>query len=250
MRPDLLTFDCYGTLIDWDRGIAGAVRASCPEAASVPDEALLDSFYAIQDDLKTSEYRPYRRLLTEVTLELALRRGWTIDEDDAARVPASIPDWVPFDDTNEALARLVKAGFRLGILSNIDDDLLAGTLRHFEVDFDLLVTAQSLRSYKPARAHFDRALEEVGGESGRLLHLAQSLFHDVRPATGLGLGVVWVNRGDEPRPADVEPLAVASDLSGAVDWVLARYGVPKPAGPDPTSHAPSLTRGPDLTVRE
>jgi 2-haloalkanoic acid dehalogenase type II len=224
MRPDLLTFDCYGTLIDWNRGIAGAVRAACPEAAGLSNEALLGSFYAIQDGLKTSEYRPYRQLLTEVTLELARRNGWTISQESARQVPASIPDWTPFDDTNEALARLASAGFRLGILSNIDDDLLSGTLRHFDVAFDLLVTAQSLRSYKPARAHFDRALEEVGGERDRLLHLAQSLFHDVRPATQLGLDVVWVNRASEPHPADVEPLVVTPDLSSAVDWVLGRSG--------------------------
>lgn len=225
MRPALLTFDCYGTLIDWDRGIAGAVRMACPGAAMLSDDALLGSFYAIQDDLKTSEYRPYRQLLTEVTLELARRNGWEISEESARGVPASIPDWTPFHDTNEALVRLAAAGFRLGILSNIDDDLLSGTLRHFHVRFDLLVTAQSLQSYKPARAHFDRALEEVGGERGGMLHLAQSLFHDVRPATKLGLDVVWVNRAGEPPPTDIEPAAVTPDLSSAVDWVLERYGV-------------------------
>jgi 2-haloalkanoic acid dehalogenase type II len=158
MRPHLLTFDCYGTLIDWDRGIAGAVRRACPESASLSDAELLGSFYAIQDDLKTSAYRPYRQLLTEVTLELARRNEWEISEERAESVPASIPGWTTFDDTNESLVRLTAAGFHLGILSNIDDDLLSGTLRHFDVAFDLLVTAQSLRSYKPAKAHFDRAL--------------------------------------------------------------------------------------------
>jgi 2-haloalkanoic acid dehalogenase type II len=225
MRPHLLTFDCYGTLIDWDRGVAGAVRTACPDSASFSDDELLGSFYAIQDDLKTSAYRPYRQLLTEVTLELARRNQWEISEERAGLVPASIPGWTPFDDTNESLVRLTSAGFRLGILSNIDDDLLSGTLEHFDVAFDLLVTAQSLESYKPARAHFDRALEEVGDERSGMLHLAQSLFHDVRPATKLGLDVVWVNRAGEPHPADVEPTAITPDLASAVDWVLDRYGI-------------------------
>ena len=225
MRPGLLTFDCYGTLIDWNRGIAGAVRDACPEARSIPDDALLDSFYTIQDDLKTSEYRPYRQLLTEVTLELAGRGGWEVTEKRAGGVPASIPEWRPFEDTNASLVRLARAGFRLGILSNIDDDLLAGTLRHFDVDFDLLVTAQSLRSYKPASAHFDRALEEVGGDKRGMLHLAQSLFHDVRPAGQLGIDVVWVNRGGEATPEDVAPAAVTPDLASAVDWLLERCGL-------------------------
>jgi 2-haloalkanoic acid dehalogenase type II len=224
MRPGLLTFDCYGTLIDWNRGIAGAVRDACPEARSISNDALLRSFYAIQDDLKTSEYRPYRQLLTEVTLELARRGGWEVTEKSAGGVPASIPEWRPFEDTNASLVRLAEAGFRLGILSNIDDDLLAGTLRHFDVDFDLLVTAQSQRSYKPASAHFDRALEEVGGDQRRMLHLAQSLFHDVRPAGRLGIDVVWVNRGGEPQPEDVEPATATPDLAAAVDWVLERHG--------------------------
>jgi 2-haloalkanoic acid dehalogenase type II len=223
MRPSLLTFDCYGTLIDWNRGIASAVREACPQTKSVTDEALLGSFYTIQDDLKTSEYRPYRQLLTEVTLELARRRGWDVSAERAAGVPASIPEWTPFPDTNDSLERLAGAGFRLGILSNIDDDLLAGTLRHFGVDFDLLVTAQSLKSYKPASPHFDRALEEVGGDRRGMLHLAQSLFHDVRPAGQMGIDVVWVNRGGEALPEDVAPAAVTPDLASAVDWVLDRH---------------------------
>ncbi len=223
-RPELLTFDCYGTLIDWNRGIAGAVRAACPGSAELPDEALLAAFYEIQDGLKTAEYRPYRRLLTEVTLELARRRGWETTLERAGGVPASIPAWLPFPDTARSLERLAGAGFRLGILSNIDDDLLAGTLEHFPVRFDLLVTAESLRSYKPATPHFERALAEVGGERGKLLHLAQSLFHDVRPATRLGIDVVWVNREREPVPDDVAPAAVTPDLEGAVDWVLEHRG--------------------------
>ena len=131
----------------------------------------------------------------------------------------SIPGWSPFPDTNGALERLASQGYRLGILSNIDNDLLAGTLRHFDVSFDLLVTAQSLESYKPAPRHFETALTKVGGDPGRMLHMAQSLFHDVRTATRLGIPVVWVNRMSESRPSDVQPAAEVADVEGAVDWL-------------------------------
>lgn len=221
-RPELLTFDCYGTLIDWEEGILTALRAACPDARSAADRELLSDFHALQNERKTSAYRSYRRLLTEVTLALAGRRGWDVDEERAGRVPASIPEWRPFPDTGPALERLADAGFRLGILSNIDDDLLAGTLERLPVEFDVLVTAEKVRSYKPAPAHFEQALARVAGDRSRLLHVAQSLFHDVRPAPEHGIPVVWVNRRREPLPVDLRPAAVVPDLAEAAGWILDR----------------------------
>lgn len=233
--PRFLTFDCYGTLIDWDAGILSAFRSACPASESVDPGTLLAEFHAIQNELKTDAYRPYRRLLAEAAVELARRRDWDLTADDARRIPASIPDWKPFPDTNAALARLHAAGIRLGILSNIDDDLLDGTLAHFDVSFECLVTAERLASYKPAPAHFEAGRrwverEREDGDSGLpgpspgrspvWFHVAQSLFHDIEPATALGLSTVWVNRRDEVRSPGAWPVHIASDLDGAVDWLL------------------------------
>lgn len=216
----LLTFDCYGTLIDWEGGILAALRAAYAEAAAVEDELLLGKFHAAQNRLKTSEYRPYRQLLTETAMEVARANGWGASEELAAGVPASIPSWQPFPDTNPALSRLADGGVTLGILSNIDDDLLTGTLKHFNVEFGLLGTAQRLRSYKPAAPHFERGREWAAGFD-RWLHVAQSLFHDVVPATSLGVSVLWVNRRGEPRPDDADPVHIAPDLAAAAAWLLA-----------------------------
>ena len=215
----LLTFDCYGTLIDWEAGILAALRAAYPEAAAVEDEALLGEFHAAQNRLKTSDYRPYRQLVAETAAEVARSNGWDPSLERAAAVPASIPSWEPFPDTNPALSRLARAGVTFGILSNIDDDLLAGTLRHFDVEFALLATAQRIRSYKPASPHFERGREWATGFN-RWLHVAQSLFHDVVPATSLGVPVLWVNRKGERRPEDADPVRIAPDLAAAAAWLL------------------------------
>jgi len=219
----LLTFDCYGTLIDWETGILRALREAWPESAALDDRALLDEFHEIQNRLKTDAYRRYRALLTEVSVAVAREHGWDDSEARAATIPASIPEWRPFDDTNSALGRLRDAGATLGILSNIDDDLLAGTLRRFDVAFDRLGTAERLHSYKPATPHFELGLawarEDADGEAG-WLHIAQSLFHDIEPATRLGLRAVWVNRRGEELPTSARPLHTAHDLAAAVDWIL------------------------------
>ncbi|MCY3701016.1 MAG: haloacid dehalogenase [Gemmatimonadetes bacterium] len=218
-RGTLLTFDCYGTLIDWEGGILAALRTAYPEAEPVEDERLLGEFHAAQNRLKTSEYRPYRQLLTETSVEVARANGWDTADELGAGVPASIPSWRPFPDTNPALSRLSAAEVTLGILSNIDDDLLAGTLKHFEVEFGLLGTAQRLRSYKPAAPHFERG-RAWAADFDRWLHVAQSLFHDVVPATSLGVPVLWVNRKSESRPDDADPVHIAPDLAAAAAWLL------------------------------
>lgn len=215
----LLTFDCYGTLIDWESGILAGIRAAYPPAADVSNEALLGQFHSVQNKLKTSQYRPYRDLLTEVAATVAETHGWAGGRERAAMIPASIPSWLPFDDTNDALRRLDAAGVSVGILSNIDNDLLTETLKRFEIGFALLGTAQNLQSYKPAEPHFSRG-REWAGEYEAWVHVAQSLFHDVVPATALGIPTVWVNRKSEPTPDDAKPIHIASDLASAAEWLL------------------------------
>jgi FMN phosphatase YigB (HAD superfamily) len=140
-------------------------------------------------------------------------------DDDTARFFASrLPEWPPFADTNPALERLYAAGYRLGILSNVDDDLLEATIRHFTAPIDLIVTAQQVGSYKPATGHFIAARERIGGL--RWLHAAQSHFHDVVPAVQMGLPVAWINRKHEPLPPDgPAPLVDVPDLLAFAAWL-------------------------------
>ena len=232
-RPDLITFDCYGTLIDWNGGIVAALGAEAERQGRPADpEAILAAYHAAEPRVQADEYRSYREVLTLLEAEVAEELGWDPPVM-TGYLPASLADWRPFDDTNRALQRLASAGFRLGILSNIDDDLLAASRRHLDVTFDLLVTAEQVRSYKPAPAHFERALEAVGGVRGKLLHMAQSYFHDVRPARDLDIETVWVDRLDEQAPPGGPlPSAEVPDLDDAADWIVGRFGggVAPPAG--------------------
>jgi 2-haloacid dehalogenase/putative hydrolase of the HAD superfamily len=190
---DVITFDCYGTLIDWEAGISDAFR----EAAAA-DRVKLDPAVALQamserePEVQAAQYRTYREVLTVTAMDVAARLGWSVSRERAAFLPDSLPRWKPFPDTNAALERLTRAGYELGILSNVDDDLLAGTRRHLTVSFPLLVTAQQVRSYKPAPGHFTTARERIGGR--RWLHAAQSYFHDITPAVAQRVPVAWINR--------------------------------------------------------
>jgi 2-haloacid dehalogenase/putative hydrolase of the HAD superfamily len=203
-RPyDVVTFDCYGTLIDWDGGIAGAFAKAVAETGGRLDpHQVFDSYEKIEASVEAERYRSYRDVLTESTRRVARQLGWALPEARAGFLAESLPFWIPFTDTNAALERLFRAGYQLGILSNVDDDLLAGTRKHFTVPFDLIVTAQQVGSYKPADGHFVAARERIGGR--RWLHAAQSHFHDVTPARRQGVPTAWINRKrlvrGEPRP--------------------------------------------------
>ena len=215
----LLTFDCYGTLIDWEAGILSALQDAYPLAREVDEETLLQDFHSSQNAIKSSEYRKYRQLLMEVSMHVAKQNGWDQRIDRAEIVPKSIPTWLPFPDTNVALNQLADAGVTLGILSNIDNDLLAGTLEHFHVSFPFIATAEDLLSYKPASAHFVRG-REWATEHQTWIHVAQSLFHDVEPASEMGIPVVWVNRKAEVLPSTAHPMHVVSNLAKFVEWFL------------------------------
>jgi 2-haloalkanoic acid dehalogenase type II len=217
---DFVTFDCYGTLIDWEKGITKAFAAKA-SALGLPvprREEILAAYHAVEPEIEAGPFRPYREILALTAARVAARLGWKIAEKDAGFLAESLPSWKPFPDTNPALARLPKAGIRLGILSNVDEDLLAGTRRHLDVSFDLVVTAEGVRSYKPGHAHFTAARAALG-PGARWLHAAQSYFHDVVPAKALGIPVAWINRKSERAaaagPADRE----LPDLSALADWL-------------------------------
>ena len=193
-RFQALTFDCYGTLIDWESGILSALRPVLSRhGIETTDDEVLAAYAASEERAEGGAYRPYREVLREVMLAVGDRFGFTPAAEERDRLAASIEGWPPFPDTIEAL-RLLKRRYRLAILSNIDDDLFTATARRLEVPFDEVITASQVRSYKPRPAHFETALERLGLQRDRLLHVAQSLFHDIAPAHRLGLSTVWVNR--------------------------------------------------------
>jgi 2-haloalkanoic acid dehalogenase type II len=217
-RPfDVITFDCYGTLIDWEAGIEKAfAAAAASDGATLDRTTLLEAYAEVEAAVEGERYRSYRAVLTETARRVAVRFGWPLSERRASFLADSLADWQPFADTNPALTRLAAAGYRLGILSNVDDDLLAGTLRHFAVTFDLLVTAEQARSYKPAPGHFHAARRWMGGR--RWLHVAQSLFHDVNPAGSLGIPVAWINRKGE-RESGGRAVREFRTLLELADWL-------------------------------
>ncbi len=209
-RTTALTFDCYGTLIDWETGLRRAFREILGLTDNARLQAVFDAYLAAEARIEAGSYQPYRRIVALAVGEVAAGLNVPCTTAAAEDVADSVGDWPAFADTGEALTRLA-ARFRLGILSNVDRDLLARTLRQFPVTFDFLATAADVKSYKPAQAHF-RAGRNFVGETG--LHVAQSLYHDGVPARRLGIPFVWINRRGETNATQATPLASFPDLAG------------------------------------
>lgn len=219
-RVTVITFDCYGTLVDWNAGIGGAFEAAAREdGVELDRERALRVYHEIEPELERDEFLRYRDVLTEAARYVAARCDWQISIERAAFLADSLPDWPLFHDTNAALTRLAQQ-FRLGVLSNVDESLFLGTLEHFDVDFDFWVTADRVESYKPDLAHWEAARPFVGDPSG-WLHVAQSLYHDVTPANTLGIPVIWVNRLQEELPPDGPlPDHEVPSMAALADWLL------------------------------
>ena len=216
---EIITFDCYGTLIDWEGGIVAAFQSQARHhGIELEADRIMETYMAIEPQVESDSYMPYRDVLARTAAKVADRLGWQLPPEEGDFLPASLPDWLPFADTNDALERLSRR-FQLGLLSNIDDDLLTATRRHFTIPFELIVTAEQVRSYKPAHAHFAEARRRMGEK--RWLHAAQSYFHDVIPASEFHTPVAWVNRKAEqvtrggPQPTyEVRNIAELADLLG------------------------------------
>jgi 2-haloacid dehalogenase/putative hydrolase of the HAD superfamily len=213
---DIVTFDCYGTLIDWENGIADAfLRAAREDGIDLSRDEVLRAYALLEPVVEHEQFRLYRDVLTETATRVAHALGWPLAYERGTFLVTSLTSWQPFADTNPALERLRDAGYRLGILSNVDDDLIAATRQHFTVDFDLVITAQQVKSYKPAPGHFVTARQRIG--AARWLHAAQSNFHDVVPCNALGIPTAWVNRrNDTPAPGGT-PTYEVRDMAGLAD---------------------------------
>lgn len=190
----LLTFDCYGTLIDWEGGIFSVLRPMlAAHGKDISDSALLELYGELEAEAEAGDYSSYRSVLQRVVRGMGRPLGFDPSEAEARALPESIGNWQPFPDTVESLRRLAKR-YKLAILSNIDDDLFALTAPKLGVAFDHVITAQQARCYKPCLKLFQMAEQRCGEPRSAWLHVGQSIYHDVIPAQSLGISTVRVNR--------------------------------------------------------
>jgi len=191
-----ISFDCYGTLIDWESGILPVLRdvlGSHGQSQSFTDAAILELYGEFEADAESGPYQSYRDVLQSVVRAFADRLHFEASSAEIRSLHESVPAWQPFPDTVTALREL-QTRYKLVVISNIDDDLFAETRKHLGVEFDSVITAQQARSYKPSINNFQMALRTLALSPDRLLHAAQSIYHDVVPARSLGISTVWVNR--------------------------------------------------------
>ncbi|HKB29924.1 MAG TPA: haloacid dehalogenase type II [Streptosporangiaceae bacterium] len=213
-RFGVVTFDCYGTLVDWEGGAAAflydmALRragTSDPAAAVLPSAAgMRERWERIQFGLVAAAYRPYKEILADSLAAVTAEYGWPATQADKEAFVRSMRSWQPFPDTRPALAAARALGARLAIISNTDRDIIAHTLRHLEVPFDEVITAEDCRAYKPDPAVFRRAVEVIGAPPARILHVAFGFEYDNAPARAAGMRTAWVNRSARARPSGEVP---------------------------------------------
>jgi 2-haloacid dehalogenase len=224
---DALTFDCYGTLIDWETGLAAAFRpVLATHGVEAEDEDVIARYARHEADAEAGPYRSYRDVVAAGLRGVADELGFTPSDAELASFSAAVADWPAFPDAPEALGRL-KERFRLGVITNCDDDLFAASNRKLGVEFDWVVTAEQVGAYKPDERNFHVAFERLDLPRERILHVAQSLFHDHVTAKRLGLTTVWINRragrpGSGATPvAEATPDATFPDLASFADAATA-----------------------------
>jgi 2-haloacid dehalogenase len=215
---DALTFDCFGTLVDWETGLSRALRTALP-GSDASDDELLERYADHESAAERPPYRPYRVVMATAARGVAADLGQPL-EDEGASVAASLPSWPPFPDSGAALRRLQRR-YRLSPITNCDTELFLQAAAGLGVQFDWMVTAEMAEAYKPDHRVFELAFETIPVPRSRILHVAQSLYHDHVPARELGLDSVWIDRrhgragrGATPAVADVSPLATFPDMAG------------------------------------
>jgi len=188
-----VTTDCYGTLIDWDKGISEAFEREAKEDGLTIDmKTLLPRFYELKYEVMAGSYELYAEVLRRAAVKAAGEIGWELEPSRAQFLPDSIPSWLPFREANAAMDRL-REKYSVGIVSNIDDKLLGVSRRHLRTELDLVVTAQQVRSYKPEPAHFKECARRIGKKKG-WVHITSGHYTDVEPLVKMRVPVIWVNR--------------------------------------------------------
>ena len=215
MADRWLTFDCFGTLIDWRHGIQTTGELLFPGHGA----QFLHAYITLEADVESEgTFKRYRAVLTETMRRAARQLDLELKPDDATALVSTIPYWPPFGDVGPALAQLRKKGWKFALLTNCDRDIIALTQRRLPASFDAVVTAEDVSAYKPSPAHFRLFQSTFGSSAGEWIHVAQSYFHDIRPTHELGISRIWVNRQgerDDPSIAD----AVIGGLSQLPDAV-------------------------------
>ncbi|HUP83241.1 MAG TPA: haloacid dehalogenase type II [Candidatus Limnocylindria bacterium] len=225
---EVLSFDCYGTLIDWESGILASLRSVLGASGSTaPDDALLESYARHEARMEAEPWRPYRQILRESLAATIAERGATVPASARPALGGSVADWPAFPDSVAALDRLRKR-FGLAVISNCDNDLFDFSDEKLGRPFTWRITAQLVGSYKPARRNFEFALQRIGLPPERIVHVAQSLYHDHVPAQAMGLRTVWVNRrhdragfGATPA-ASVRPTLTVNEIASLADIATRR----------------------------
>jgi 2-haloacid dehalogenase len=228
-RFEILTFDCYGTLIDWETGLLSALRRILSaHGKKIDDATLLELYGNFEQRSEQGAFHPYRNVLQSVVRQFGDELGFVPTAEEARSLPDSLATWKPWPDTVAALRQL-KSRYRLAILSNVDDDLFAATRPQLEVEFDEVITAQQAQAYKPSLKIFELALARIQAPAHRILHVGQSIYHDVIPAQALGLATVWVNRPSARagvgavKVARAEPDLEVSSLAGLSELAAAAF---------------------------
>jgi len=209
-----VTTDCYGTLIDWEKGLLEAFnKEAVKDGFSFDDAKLIDRFLEVQAEVMSGSYELYAEVLRRAAVKVAGELGWELEPSRAQFVPDSVTRWLPFREANAAMDRLAKR-YEIGIISNIDDKLLGVSRRHLRTDLDLVVTAQQVRSYKPDPAHFKECARRLGGKKG-WLHIGSGYETDVAPLLAMKVPVIWVNRRGEKLEGRKKPDAEVKNFRDA-----------------------------------
>jgi 2-haloacid dehalogenase len=212
------TFDCYGTLIDWNVGIS-AVLERLWGVEQAPK--LLERYHELEPEIQAERYRSYAEVMTLTLEALAQEVGYGIPEGESGILAQSLPEWPPFEEVPESLAELRRRGWKLAILSNSDRELIGASMKRLGVPFDLAIVAEDVHSYKPAHAHWERFYELTTADREHHVHVAQSHFHDIVPANELGLTSVWVNRlGESGDPAPTSEIRDLTPLPDTLDELV------------------------------
>jgi 2-haloacid dehalogenase len=212
------TFDCYGTLIDWNAGISRVLEQlwGVEEAPKA-----LERYHELEPEIQAEQYRSYAEVMTLTLEALAREVGYGIPEGESGMLVQSLPDWPPFDEVPESLAELRRRGWMLAILSNSDRNLIEASMKRLGVPFDLAIVAEDVHSYKPAHAHWERFYEMTTADRERHVHVAQSHFHDIVPANELGVTSVWVNRlGERGEPSPTREIHDLRPLPDTLDELV------------------------------
>lgn len=201
-----ITFDCYGTLIDWEGGIREAsMKLADKKGFDLNLDGISDKYIKVELEVEAEQYRKYHEVLQLASKRLFKNEGFDISDEDALEFANSIYSWQPFPETHDALAALKQKGYKLVILSNIDNKIIQNSIKLIGIDFDGVVTAEEVGSYKPAHGHWEEMLKRFNAKKEEVLHVAASYVHDIIPAKEQGFDCIWINRNHEQPTREIKP---------------------------------------------